>query len=242
MDDLISGIGTPHHIAILNPCVEELLGDVEGKTLLDAGCGEGYLSRFYAKKGAIVTAIDISKHLIDAAKSLTKDDDVSIEYEVADICRMNSIESERYDVVLSNLVLLNVSCLDEAVSEFHRVLKRGGILVVSIVHPAFDFYGSGSWELGEKDSKSGRRKGLFFKVDHYFDEREYQRHWKTKKGDKFPAPITFFHRTIETYLKALKKSNFELVEFREPKPIDDDSFFERERRIPFFAVFMVRKT
>ena len=62
---LIDGEGTPHHKKILNPCVEKLLGDVRGKKLLDAGCGEGYLARYYAKKGAEVTAIDLSQRLIE---------------------------------------------------------------------------------------------------------------------------------------------------------------------------------
>ncbi len=240
--ELISGVGTPHHRSILNPCVEDLLGDVDGKTLLDAGCGEGYLSRYYAKRGAIVTAIDISKHLINTAMKSTKDDELTIDYKVADICDLDSIDDEKFDIVLSNLVLLNVPCLYEAISEFHRILKTGGILVVSIVHPAFNFYGPGSWEMGEKNPKSGRRDGLFFKVDRYFDEREYQRYWKTQKGDKFPVPISFYHRTLETYLNTFITLNFQLVEYREPRPIDDDTFFERERRIPFFAIFKFRRT
>ncbi len=65
--DLIDGEGTPHHRKILNPCVEVLLGDVVGKKLLDAGSGEGYLARYYAKKGADVIAIDLSQRLIETS-------------------------------------------------------------------------------------------------------------------------------------------------------------------------------
>ncbi|TFG34490.1 class I SAM-dependent methyltransferase [Candidatus Thorarchaeota archaeon] len=239
--DLIAGRGTPHHRNILNPCVEELIGDVEGKTLLDAGCGEGYLSRYYAKRGAVVTAIDFSRRLIEIAMKFMTEDGQIIEYMVADICHMKSIENEKFDVVLSNLVLLNIPCLKEAFNEFHRVLKVEGYLVFSIVHPAFNFYGPSSWEMGEKDSETGRRDGLFFKVDHYFEEREYERYWKTRKGEDFPATISFFHRTLETYLNTMVKSGFELVDFKEPRPTNDNPFFNRERRIPFFAVFKARK-
>jgi 2-polyprenyl-3-methyl-5-hydroxy-6-metoxy-1,4-benzoquinol methylase len=41
---LIEGKGTPHHREILNPCIERLMGEVQGQRILDAGCGEGYLS------------------------------------------------------------------------------------------------------------------------------------------------------------------------------------------------------
>ena len=71
--NLIADSGTPHHKEILNPSVEGLLGDVKGKHMLDAGCGEGYLSRYYASKGAIVTGVDFSQNLIEIAKKKSKD-------------------------------------------------------------------------------------------------------------------------------------------------------------------------
>ena len=234
---LIDGEGTPHHKKILNPCVEELLGDVKGKQLLDAGCGEGYLSRYYAKKGAIVTAIDLSQRLIETSEQLTDDNGVTIDYRVDNVCYIESVPNGEFDRILSNLVLLNVPCLDDAIREFQRVLKVGGILVFSIVHPAFNFYGPGSWEMGEKDPDTKRREGLYFKVDRYFEEEEYERYWKTKQGEKFPEPISFFHRTLSTYLNSLSNAGFRLLEFVEPQPVDEDLFFDRERRVPFFAVF-----
>lgn len=238
---LIDDEGTPHHRKILNPCVERLLGEVKGKKLLDAGCGEGYLARYYAKKGAIVTAIDLSQRLIETSEQLTDDEGVVIDYRVDNVCYIESVPNVEFDLILSNLVLLNVPCLDDAIREFHRVLKIGGILVFSIVHPAFNFYGPGSWEMGEKDPETKRREGLYFKIDRYFEEEEYERYWKTKQGDKFPEPISFFHRTLSTYLNSLSTVGFRLLEFAEPRPLVDDSFFNRERRVPFFAVFKAQK-
>jgi SAM-dependent methyltransferase len=238
---LIDGKGTPHHREILNPCVERLLGDVKGKRLLDAGCGEGYLARHYAKKGAIVTAIDVSKRLIETSQQLSKKDAIKVDYRVDSVCHIASIQTPEFDIVLSNLVLLNIPCLEEAIEEFHRVLKEGGVLVFSIVHPAFNFYGPGTWQMGERDPTTHRRGGVFFKVDRYFEEKEYERFWKTKSGSPFPAPISFFHRTLSTYLNSLSRTGFQLIEFAEPQPVSDDAFFDRERRIPFFAVFKAMK-
>ena len=239
--DLIAGAGTPHHKKILNPCVEELLGDVKGKSLLDAGCGEGYLARYYTKKGANVVAIDLSPTLIETSETITDNEGLEVDYRVEDVRHVESIPNETFDIVLSNLVLLNIPCLEDALMEYCRVLKTGGYLVFSIVHPAFNFYGPGSWEMGEKDSETNRREGLFFKVDNYFDEKEFERYWRTRQGEKFPVPISFFHRALATYLNAIVATGFNLVDFREPLPTDDDSFFDRERRIPFFAVFKARK-
>ena len=109
------------------------------------------------------------------------------------------------------------------------------------MHPAFNYYGPGSWKLGEKNPETNRREGLFFKIDHYYDEKEYKYYWRTREGEKFPAPISFFHRTLNTYLNALFSTGFTLTEFREPQPVEDSPFFDREKRIPFFAVFKAEK-
>lgn len=239
--ELIGGIGTPHHRHILNPCIDELLGDVTGKRLLDAGCGEGYLSRHYAAKGASVTAIDLSERLIETSRSLAEGEETTVEYSVANICHLDSISDLEFDLVLANLVLLNVPCLKEALGEFYRVLRRGGYLVFSVVHPAFNIYGPGLWEMGKKDTRTGRREGLYFKVDRYFEEKEYERYWSKRTGEEFPVAITFFHRTLATYINALTDSGFRLEAFREPLPVLDDGFFDKERRIPFFAVLKAKK-
>ena len=237
---LIGGTGTPHHREILNPCVDRLLGDVNGKKLLDAGCGEGYLSRHYAHKGAIVTGVDTSRKLIDICRKLAAQEEVS--YDVGNICNLHFISNSAFDLVLCNLVLLNIACLPESLGEFNRVLRPGGILVFSVVHPAFNVFGPGSWEVGEKDPKTRRRAGQYFKVDRYFDEKEYLRYWRTRKGEKFPKQFSFYHRTISTYVNALNSAGFSLVSLREPRPVSDNTFFDRERRIPFFLVFKAEKT
>jgi ubiquinone/menaquinone biosynthesis C-methylase UbiE len=239
--DLIKNEGTPHHKFILNPCVEQLIGDVDRKKFLDAGCGEGYLSRFYAGKGAMVTGIDISPELITKARSISNDEKVTIEFREGDICNLEGIADESFDIVLANLVLLNIPCLQEALAQFERVLESGGMLVISIVHPAFNFYGPGTWQMGEKDPSTGRRTGLFFKVDQYFNEKEYERYWRTRTGDKFPEPFSFFHRTLSTYVNAIIDSGLRLERIDEPRPIKDDGFFDREGRVPFFMVFKAVK-
>jgi 2-polyprenyl-3-methyl-5-hydroxy-6-metoxy-1,4-benzoquinol methylase len=239
--ELIGGEGTPHHQEILNPCVEELMGNVAGLHILDAGCGEGYLSRYYALKGAHVTGIDIAPRLIELARKKTEAG-LSISYRTDNICSMNTVKTAAYDKILCNLVLLNIPCLEDALAEFSRVLKPRGELVISLVHPAFDFYGPGEWELDEKDPDTNRRRGRYFKVDEYFKETEYVRYWRTREGERFPEPIVFYHRTLSTYFSVLKQAGFVVSELREPLPITESEFFDRERRIPFFLVVKAANT
>ena len=48
----------------------EMAGDVSGKRVLDAGCGEGHVARLFASHGAEVVAVDISPRLLNHARSL----------------------------------------------------------------------------------------------------------------------------------------------------------------------------
>ena len=48
----------------------EMAGDVSGKRVLDAGCGEGHVARLFARHGAGVVAVDISPRLLDLARNL----------------------------------------------------------------------------------------------------------------------------------------------------------------------------
>ena len=61
----------------------KLLGDVSGLLTLDAGCGEGYVSRILARHGAQVTGLDSAASLIEIARA--KDPEGSIVYQVADL-------------------------------------------------------------------------------------------------------------------------------------------------------------
>jgi len=63
----------------------QVVGDVFGLTVLDAGCGEGYLSRILSSRGATVTGIDISPRLVEMARA--KDPTGTITYQVADLSR-----------------------------------------------------------------------------------------------------------------------------------------------------------
>jgi len=239
--DLIADRGTPFHRQILIPCLDRLLGEVAGLRILDAGCGEGYLSRRYARRGAQVVGVDISESLVEICRERAAEEGLTIEYHVEDICSLKGLSDEEFDIVLCNLVLLNVPCLDDALTGFRRALKTDGVLVFSIVHPAFNFYGPGQWELGDRDPVTKRRHGVHFTMDNYFEERSFKRVWRTRSGEAFPAAITFYHRTISTYVRAVVSAGLQIEALEEPLPETDDPFFERERRIPMFMVFKARR-
>ncbi|KPV64676.1 MAG: hypothetical protein AOA65_0892 [Candidatus Bathyarchaeota archaeon BA1] len=145
-----------------------MLDSVNGLRVLDAGCGNGYLCRLLAKRGAKVTGIDISRRYIEIAKKREEESPLGVDYHVGSVCNLVMFPDEGFDAVVSNMVLMDVHDLDKAMKEFHRVLKSEGRLVFSIMHPCFSSAPVHGWV--RKPADSDRKEDwLFWKVDRYFD-------------------------------------------------------------------------
>lgn len=103
-----------------------LAGDLQGKEVLDLGCGLGRLSVSVARRGAGVTALDISDGMLEFAAHL------AAKYDVSDRVRTVRGEGERlpfpdasFDLVVGSGILHHL-VLDMALPEIQRVLKPGG--------------------------------------------------------------------------------------------------------------------
>lgn len=75
--------GPEHDPFGILPHLLAVLGDVRGRAVLDAGCGEGYLSRILAARGARVTGADLGPRLVERARQ--RDPGGPTEYLVADL-------------------------------------------------------------------------------------------------------------------------------------------------------------
>jgi 2-polyprenyl-3-methyl-5-hydroxy-6-metoxy-1,4-benzoquinol methylase len=111
----------------------ELLGDVAGQRVLDAACGDGYLARALAARGAKVTGIDLGPRLIDRARR--RDPRGEIDYRIADLSEPLPGESGSFDAVASHLALNDVHDYRGFIATLAGVLRPGGRLVVAFNSP-----------------------------------------------------------------------------------------------------------
>ena len=226
--------GGAHRVVLLNPALFELLGDCSGKRVLDAGCGEGYLSRKLAASGAAVTGVDFSKRMLDFARERT-DPRLGIRYLHGNCEDMHSLGAGSFDVVVSNVVLQDLADFEAALGSMHFVLVEKGVLVFSILHPCFS-----TPECGWVKDDQGRK--LYWKVDNYFSEGAYEQ----------PLPldategVLLFHRTLSRYLRTLLKTGFDLLDVIEPKPtaelLEVYPEFRDDLRMTHFIVFKAMKS
>lgn len=213
---------------MLNPVLFALLGDIKGRRLVDIGCGEGYLCRMMAQRGAEVTGLDVSDAMLEHARQQERSHPLSITYECASIETPPSSLSASFDLGVSNLVFNVLPDHHAAFRSSFELLKPGGILVVSIVHPAFDDVGAG-WVA----SADGEMR---FSVNRYFE----------RVRGRAASGSASFHRCLSDYITTAIETGSVLTAFKEPvitgelaRSLSADR--QAFARVPFVAAMRFRK-
>ncbi|WP_321422010.1 class I SAM-dependent methyltransferase [uncultured Methanobacterium sp.] len=105
--------------------------DFKEKKILDYGCGDGFYSQYFNKRGASVVGVDISQKMIDFAKYKYQGDNDGISFFLTDGQSLN-FDPDYFDFIISSLVLQHVvdeKILSTLFSEFSRTLKENGELI-----------------------------------------------------------------------------------------------------------------
>src|SRR5438067_8553191 len=196
----------PFRAELTDAAVLKALAPGPGQTVLDAGCGEGYLTRRLAGRGAIAVGVDRSAGLIGAAAAAggRGRPPGSGRFLQGDL-RSLPLGGDRFDAVLCNHSLNELRTPEPAFSEFARVLKHGGRLVVLMLHPCF--YGG--------RNRSGRRYDL--EPEFYFAPRRVEQRFNVS-GLPSPAPTVIWLRPLESYFALLTQTGFCVDGLWEPRP------------------------
>ena len=114
---------------------EDMLSEEElrGKRVLDAGCGTGWFSQQAFIRGANVISLDIGKHLLHQVKKKCSTDLV-----VGDICLL-PFDNQSFDYVISTEVIEHTPYPMRALGEMYRVLREGGVLILTVPNRLWHF-------------------------------------------------------------------------------------------------------
>jgi SAM-dependent methyltransferase len=197
-----------------NPAFLEFAGDLRGKTVLDAGCGEGHNTRMFARRGARITGVDLSAKMIEFARAEEIREPLGIRYQRASYTNLADFSADSFDAVISTMALMDGPDFPGAMREIARVLRAGGTLAFSILHPCFSTRGFG-WIT----DASGR--AIKFTVAEYFNDEAWIDRWKfghapnAGQVEKFAVPR--FDRTLSDYINPVIAAGLRLEEIREPR-------------------------
>ena len=185
--------------------LEKLFPNVRNLTVLDLGCGYGWHSKHCAEHGAaFVFGIDASAAMIAEAEK--RNHDPSITYKV---CALEDYDYpvERYDFVISNLVLHYVENLDFVYRKVFETLKPGGIFLFNIEHPTFTAAPDQDWIYQDG-------KVLYWPVDQYFYPGE-------RETIFLGCQVKKYHHTLTQILNGMLEAGLKLEAVEEVMPSEE---------------------
>lgn len=160
---------------------------VEPASVIDVGCGEGWLARELLAKNIDVLGVDAEPELINNAQQIGSGRFDVVSY--ADIAAGEL--REQFDVAVCNFSLLGKESVESLFKAMPLLLNDTGYFVVQTLHPMSS--------CGQQDYKDGWREGS----------------WQGFNND-FTAPAPWYFRTLESWLQLFQKSGFAKPEIIEP--------------------------
>jgi ubiquinone/menaquinone biosynthesis C-methylase UbiE len=136
-------------IGLEQPVVWSMIDRFPLGRALDAACGTGRHARHLVELGHDVVGIDLTTEMLRRARD-TVPEPVFLKADLVAI----PLDDATFDVVVCGLSLAHVADLDTAISEIARVLRTGGRLIISVLHPFQAFLG---WHAPFSDDNNHRR-------------------------------------------------------------------------------------
>ncbi|MBC7814968.1 MAG: class I SAM-dependent methyltransferase [Burkholderiales bacterium] len=194
-----------HNAYYDRPATLSLLPDVDGRLVLDAGCGPGIYAEWLLNRGADVIAFDVTPRMVELAQErIGQRFSDRFMVQVGDLNQpLDWLQAETFDMVLCPLVLDYIEDWGPVFREFYRVLKAGGLLVFSAGHPFGDFLFVNE-RLKQRSS--------------YFDTDQYECYWKGF-GEPYPL-VKEYRRPLSAMLNPLIAVGFKLDTVLEPVPTE----------------------
>lgn len=230
--------------ALNTPAFLAMLPEIKGLAGLDIACGEGSNTRQLVRLGAKMQAIDIAPTFIRHAQEQEDREPLGITFQVGDGMDLPFAASS-FDFVTSFMALMDMPDQDRALREIARVLRPGGFLQFSILHPCF--VPPYRKTLREPD---GRVRAI--EVGGYFDaiDGEVENWWfstlpDAERAKVAPFQVPRFHRTLSQWVSFICAAGLTIEALGEPcadpelaaaEPVVADT-----RVAPIFLHFRARK-
>ncbi len=183
----------PFNAYFERPATLSLLPDVQGKSVLDAGCAAGWYSKWLLEHGANVTAVDFSPSMIAMTRKRVGNKAVVRQADLHE--PLSFLADNSMDLVLSSLALHYLKTWEVVLTECKRILKPQGHLIFSVHHPVRDM--------------EAFPAGNYFRTE--IVEEEWEMNGETVK-------VRFYRRSLSTIITALLDAGLMIEKLLEPTP------------------------
>lgn len=166
---------------LLKPAELEALGDVSGKRLLHLQCHFGQDTLAWARRGAIVTGVDLSDAAIEAANKLKEEEGLEARFIRANVYDLPQHLDEQFDIVISTYgTTVWLPDLVEWSGIVDRFLAPGGTFFIAEFHPTYYMFEFENWKVeysyfGTKEPYKEEMEGTY--ADPNSDLRHTEYFW-----------------------------------------------------------------
>jgi ubiquinone/menaquinone biosynthesis C-methylase UbiE len=223
--------GVTYNDFVEQPAIKSALSNLNGKSILDLGCGTGQFAKFCIENGASkVIGIDISGNMIEQAIKDNKHE--KIEYICISIEDFE-LQNQQFDIIISSLAVHYIEDYPALIKKVSRLLNKNGEFIFSTEHPIV----TARKEMNNwiKDDKGNR---LHWALDNYQEEGKREQHW-------YIDGVIKYHRTISSLINTLINNGLVLEKIIEPQSIpagiEQMPKLINEKRRPSFIVIKSRK-
>jgi 2-polyprenyl-6-hydroxyphenyl methylase/3-demethylubiquinone-9 3-methyltransferase len=138
--DLDGEFKTLHAVNPLRIQFIRSFAELEGKRVVDVGCGGGILSEGLARAGAQVVGIDLAEELLDIAKSHADESGIGVDYRRVSAEALAEAESDSFDIVTCMEMLEHVPDPASVVRACAKLVKPGGRVFFSTLNRKLKAY------------------------------------------------------------------------------------------------------
>jgi SAM-dependent methyltransferase len=208
---------SPQNAFYERPAVLSVLPPLEGRSVLDVGCGSGWYAEQLVQAGAKVTAFDLTHRFVELTRRRVGPGAEVLQADLAE--PLDFASDSAFDLVICPLVLHYVRDWLPVLGEFRRVLRPGGILVFSTHHPFTD------WQEFQRED--------YFATELLTDE------WSA-------GTVKFYRRPLSAMIEALSSAGFVVERLVEPQPTEEyrrqnPEWYDKLMRTPWFLVVRARR-
>ena len=162
-----------------------IVGRVRGLRVLDLGCGNGYLTRRWAREGAASSlGVDASAATLKFALQRERAHPSGAQFLRRNASHLTGLPAGSVDLVVANMALMDFR--DGAVREVGRVLAHDGRFVFSICHPCFDLDDRSMWVT----ERHVFQETVWRKLNNYREERTARAPWNLSDTERAYTPDT----------------------------------------------------
>ena len=220
------------------PCMIKAVGKIRNKTLLDIGCGAGIHIKNYLKAGAKCSGIDLSKTMIELAKQNCP----NVDFKIGSMTKL-PFKNSSFDIVTASLSIDYIASLKPIFKEVNRVLRKGGLFYYSNESPIAstrERYEDNNFKIVGIGTFIDKKSAKMIALGRGWDERLAE--WEMVPG----MTMKTYNKTFRTQLQALRKSNFEFIDFIDCKPIPtfkkyDPDAYKTFTKFPLFSIYVSKK-